>query len=92
MGVVKVLGLAALFLGGTSFAHDNKRIDPCGCHHQYGLRHCHPKKKTERCEAPVKGADTSAGRNGELRNGETKDAKSGKPEGPRSPMPEVIRI
>jgi hypothetical protein len=31
-----------------------KRTDACGCHHHYGLRHCHPKKRTSRCEAPVK--------------------------------------
>ncbi len=30
-----------------------KRTDACGCHHYYGLRHCHPKLKTERCERPV---------------------------------------
>jgi hypothetical protein len=31
-----------------------KRVDACGCHHQYGLRHCHPKLKSSRCEAPVR--------------------------------------
>lgn len=30
-----------------------KRTDACGCHHYYGLRHCHPKLKTDRCERPV---------------------------------------
>lgn len=79
--MVRVLGLGALLLAGSAFAHDNKRIDPCGCHHQYGLRHCHPTKKSERCEAPVNATQNT-----------TKDAKSEKPEGPRSPMPEVIRI
>ena len=31
-----------------------KRVDPCGCHHVYGIRHCHPNRKGEHCEAPVK--------------------------------------
>jgi hypothetical protein len=31
-----------------------KRVDACGCHHVYGLRHCHPNRKSEHCEAPVK--------------------------------------
>ena len=31
-----------------------KRVDPCGCHHVYGLRHCHPNRKSDHCEAPVK--------------------------------------
>lgn len=30
-----------------------KRTDSCGCHHYYGLRHCHPKLKTQKCERPV---------------------------------------
>lgn len=51
--------LAALFFaslwGAKASAHE-KRADPCGCHHQYGLRHCHEKKKTDHCEAPVKSA------------------------------------
>lgn len=33
-----------------------KRVDPCGCHHVYGARHCHPNRKTDHCEAPVKSA------------------------------------
>jgi hypothetical protein len=36
-----------------------KRTDACGCHHFYGLRHCHPKLKTPRCESPAK-AETPA--------------------------------
>jgi hypothetical protein len=36
---------------GSSCAQ--KRTDACGCHHHFGLRHCHPKRKTARCEAPV---------------------------------------
>lgn len=31
-----------------------KRVDSCGCHHVYGIRHCHPNRKGEHCEAPVK--------------------------------------
>ena len=34
-----------------------KRVDPCGCHHVYGLRHCHPNRMSSHCErlsqAPV---------------------------------------
>lgn len=30
-----------------------KRVDACGCHHVYGVRHCHPNRKTDHCEAPV---------------------------------------
>ncbi|HZA49964.1 MAG TPA: hypothetical protein VE549_04435 [Myxococcaceae bacterium] len=41
-------------IGLPSFAHHEKKTDPCGCHHQWGLRHCHPKKKTPRCEAPAR--------------------------------------
>lgn len=33
---------------------EKKRTDACGCHHHYGLRHCHPKRKTARCEAPAR--------------------------------------
>lgn len=82
MGIWKVVGLSALFWTATAAAHDNKRIDACGCHHQYGLRHCHPKKKSNRCEAPVNGAEKAT----------TTDARSQKPEGPKNPIPEVIRI
>ena len=31
-----------------------KRVDPCGCHHVYGMRHCHPNRKGDHCESPVK--------------------------------------
>ena len=31
-----------------------KRVDACGCHHVYGIRHCHPNRKSDHCEAPVK--------------------------------------
>lgn len=50
VGVCVALCLAA----APSVAHREKRTDPCGCHHQWGLRHCHPKQKTVRCEAPAK--------------------------------------
>ena len=33
-----------------------KRVDPCGCHHVYGLRHCHPNRKTPHCELPARAA------------------------------------
>jgi hypothetical protein len=36
-----------------------KRVDPCGCHHVYGVRHCHPKRKSEHCEAMVKAPDSA---------------------------------
>jgi hypothetical protein len=47
------LALAGLAVAGPAAAHD-KRTDRCGCHHQYGLRHCHPNKKTSACEAPAR--------------------------------------
>jgi hypothetical protein len=28
-----------------------KRVDPCGCHHVYGVRHCHPNRATAHCES-----------------------------------------
>jgi hypothetical protein len=28
-----------------------KRVDACGCHHVYGVRHCHPKRKSDHCES-----------------------------------------
>jgi hypothetical protein len=30
-----------------------KRVDSCGCHHVYGVRHCHTKRQTEHCEGMV---------------------------------------
>lgn len=30
-----------------------KRVDACGCHHVYGVRHCHPKRRSDHCEAMV---------------------------------------
>ncbi|HYO51261.1 hypothetical protein [Archangium sp.] len=34
-----------------------KRVDACGCHHVYGVRHCHPKRKSDHCEAMVQAAE-----------------------------------
>ena len=28
-----------------------KRVDPCGCHHVFGVRHCHPNRATSHCQA-----------------------------------------
>ncbi|HYO66825.1 MAG TPA: hypothetical protein VEU33_12135, partial [Archangium sp.] len=36
-----------------------KRVDACGCHHVYGVRHCHPKRKSEHCEAMVQASEPS---------------------------------
>jgi len=47
------LMLGAGLLATPAWGHDH-RTDRCGCHHQYGLRHCHPTKKTTNCEAPAK--------------------------------------
>ncbi|HYV49607.1 MAG TPA: hypothetical protein VFA20_32330 [Myxococcaceae bacterium] len=44
---------AGLLVAAPARAHDEKRTDKCGCHHQYGLRHCHPNKATPYCEAPA---------------------------------------
>ena len=50
---MKTLGiLLGLLVAAPALAH-HARTDKCGCHNQYGLRHCHPSKKTKRCEAPV---------------------------------------
>jgi hypothetical protein len=31
-----------------------KRVDPCGCHHVYGIRHCHQNRKSNHCEAQAR--------------------------------------
>lgn len=54
-----ILGLGLVWTTPVG-AHGTKRTDPCGCHHQWGLRHCHPKKKTVRCEAPASDEQTEA--------------------------------
>jgi hypothetical protein len=53
-GWALVLCVGLCFSAAPSFAHEEKRTDPCGCHHQWGRRHCHPQRKTPRCEAPAK--------------------------------------
>ena len=58
MAIVAVA--CAVLWGAPAWGHVEKRTDPCGCHHQWGLRHCHPKKKTQRCEAPVKSSEGEA--------------------------------
>ena len=37
-----------------------KRVDACGCHHVYGVRHCHPKRQTEHCAGMAQANDPSA--------------------------------
>jgi hypothetical protein len=56
------LGVALCMAGAPSLGHEGKRTDPCGCHHQWGVRHCHPHKKTPRCEAPVRSKVTKEGK------------------------------
>jgi hypothetical protein len=34
-----------------------KRVDACGCHHVYGVRHCHPKRRSDHCEAMVQASE-----------------------------------
>jgi hypothetical protein len=49
---------AALLTGVPIFAEGpcaNKPVDPCGCHHVHGIRHCHPNRRTKYCVATVKG-------------------------------------
>ncbi|KFA91773.1 hypothetical protein [Archangium violaceum] len=36
-----------------------KRVDACGCHHVYGVRHCHPKRKSDHCESMVQASEPS---------------------------------
>ncbi len=50
------IGVMALVAMPAS-AH-SRRTDPCGCHSQFGTRHCHPTKKTAHCEAPVRAQQT----------------------------------
>ncbi|MET0403412.1 MAG: hypothetical protein ABW123_13450 [Cystobacter sp.] len=35
-----------------------KRVDSCGCHHVYGVRHCHSKRQSEHCEGMVQRDDS----------------------------------
>lgn len=57
-GWMLAIGMALGLAATPALAHKEKRTDPCGCHHQWGLRHCHPQKKSPKCEAP---ASDSAG-------------------------------
>ncbi len=53
--VLGMIGAALLCSGSASAEYcTKKRVDKCGCHHQFGVRHCHPSRKTGHCEAPVK--------------------------------------
>jgi hypothetical protein len=36
-----------------------KRVDSCGCHHVYGVRHCHSKRQSGHCEGMVRVDDAS---------------------------------
>lgn len=38
---------------------NKKRVDACGCHHVYGVRHCHPKRKSEHCESMAQVNDSN---------------------------------
>lgn len=58
LGLMLALGLQAspIYLSRQVFPPQvcaKKRVDACGCHHVYGMRHCHPNRKTDHCEAPV---------------------------------------
>ena len=58
-GILLALSLGGSMSDGQVVAQktvrcEKKRVDACGCHHVYGLRHCHPTRKTDHCEAPVK--------------------------------------
>ncbi|HEX8435566.1 hypothetical protein [Archangium sp.] len=56
-----------------------KRVDACGCHHVYGVRHCHPKRKSEHCEAMVQAnepAEKNASSAEQLFSTEPRDASS----------------
>jgi hypothetical protein len=37
-----------------------KRVDACGCHHVYGVRHCHTKRQTDHCEGMAQLLDSSS--------------------------------
>lgn len=38
-----------------------KPVDACGCHHVYGVRHCHPNRKTSKCEAVAEAETGNSG-------------------------------
>ena len=64
--IAMAAALAVSLAAGSAAAHE-KRTDACGCHHQYGSRHCHPKKKKTHCEAPVKYSPKAGEREGDAR-------------------------
>jgi len=37
-----------------------KRVDSCGCHHVYGVRHCHAKRQSDHCEGMVRADEPGA--------------------------------
>ena len=37
-----------------------KRVDACGCHHVYGVRHCHPTRKSSHCEVMASSASRAS--------------------------------
>ncbi|MBF5045491.1 hypothetical protein FGE12_23995 [Aggregicoccus sp. 17bor-14] len=43
--------LAAAAMSYPSSVCKKKRVDACGCHHVYGVRHCHPDRRSKHCEA-----------------------------------------
>jgi hypothetical protein len=49
--------LAGVLLSGIPIFAEGpcakKRVDACGCHHVYGVRHCHPNRRTKNCAAPA---------------------------------------
>jgi len=52
------LGACALWVSIPVFAEGpcaTKRVDACGCHHVHGIKHCHPNRKTDKCQATAKG-------------------------------------
>lgn len=58
MGKVVALWACALWVSIPIFAEGpcaKKRVDACGCHHVHGIKHCHPSRKTNKCQASAKG-------------------------------------
>jgi hypothetical protein len=57
MGKVVALCACALWVSIPIFAEGpcaKKRVDACGCHHVHGIKHCHPNRKTDKCQASAK--------------------------------------
>lgn len=42
---------------------NKRRVDACGCHHVYGVRHCHPKRQTDHCESMAQVHDAKDSKN-----------------------------